>query len=212
MFLVGLTGGIASGKTLVGERLVEHDAELIDADRIAHEVVEPGTPTWSKIVEHFGDGILDADGRIDRPKLGAIVFADEAKRRLLNELTHPAVAKEIADRLEVLAPFDGVVVLDVPLLVETGVVRNYDAVIVVATYPETQLGRLVDLRGMDEQEARARIDAQAPLDEKLTVATHVIWNEHSLAELHKRTDEVAEELKARAEEKAAAEREGLPDD
>ena len=212
MLLVGLTGGIGSGKSTVAARLVEHGAELIDADQIAREVVEPGKPAYRKIVDHFGPGILDAEGFIDRPALGALVFVDEQKRALLNELTHPRVIEEIASRMELLQAFDGVVVIDVPLLVESGVNRGYEAVVVVAAKPDTQLRRLVELRGMKPEDAQARIDAQAPLEEKLAVATHVIWNEGTIAELHAAVDEVAKDLVRRAAEKAAAEAEGIPND
>lgn len=212
MFLVGLTGGIASGKSTVAQRLVEHGVELIDADQIAREVVLPGTETWKKIVDHFGDDVLDPDGFIDRPRLGAIVFADPDKRALLNELTHPPVIAAIADRLELLTAFDGVVVIDVPLLVEAGVDRGYEAIIVVATTPETQLQRLVELRGMTPEAARARIAAQAPLEAKLAVATHVLHNDGDLDDLLKATDRLAAELNARAAEKARRESGAIPND
>ena len=212
MYLVGLTGGIASGKSTVGHRLVERGMELIDADEIAREVVLPGTPAWREIVEHFGRDVLDEDGFVDRPKLGRIVFGDSAKRVLLNEITHPRVVKEIADRLEVLAPLDVPVVLDVPLLVEADVQRGYDAIVVVASQAETQLARLVELRGMAQGDARARIEAQAPLEDKLEVATHVIWNEGTLEELRQATDAVADELLSAADAKAQAEAGGIPND
>ena len=212
MYLVGLTGGIGSGKSTVAARLVEHGAELIDADQIAREVVQPGKPAYRKIVEHFGIGILDSEGFIDRPKLGAIVFASEAKRALLNELTHPPVAEEIASRLELLQAFDGVVILDVPLLVEASNARSYEAIVVVAAKPDTQLRRLVEQRGMSAAEAQARIDAQSPLEEKLAVATHVVWNEGSFDELYKVVDDVAEDLRRRAADKTAAETRNIPND
>lgn len=212
MFLVGLTGGIGSGKSTVAARLVQHGAELIDADQIAREVVLPGNPAFDKIVEHFGPDVLDGDGFIDRPKLGAIVFADERKRVLLNEITHPAVFDRIANRLELLQAFDGLVVLDVPLLVESGAERGYDAVVVVAAQPDTQATRLVTDRGMTLSDAEARIAAQAPLDEKLEAATHVIWNEDSVVELLVRTDALAEELCALAKEKAARQDASVPND
>ena len=212
MYLVGLTGGIASGKTTVAARLVEHGAELIDADQIAREVVEPGKPAYRKIVEHFGTEILDAEGFIDRPALGAIVFGDPAKRVLLNELTHPPVIEEIAQRLELLQTFDGVVLVDVPLLVESNVDRGYEAIIVVAAKPETQLQRLIELRGMSAEHAQDRIAAQSSVDEKLAVATHVIWNEGSLDDLLARVDEVAEDLVRRAKEKAEHEAASVPND
>lgn len=203
MFLVGLTGGIASGKSVVASRFVERGAELIDSDVIAREVVEPGRPAWEAIIEHFGADVLAPDGTIDRPKLGAIVFGDERQRRLLNSLTHPRVADEIATRLEALVPWDGVVVNDVPLLVEVNLDRGFEAVVVVATQPETQVRRLVELRGMSEDEARARIAAQAPLEAKLARATHVLWNESTLDDLLRATDTLIDELEARARAKAA---------
>jgi dephospho-CoA kinase len=212
VYLIGLTGGIASGKTAVAHRFVEHGMELVDADEVAREVVLPGTPAWHEIVEHFGRAVLDEDGFVDRPKLGRIVFAEPSKRALLNEITHPRVTKEIADRLELLAPLDIPVVLDVPLLVEAGVDRGYEAVVVVACSPEVQLERLVTLRGMSEEDARARIAAQAPLEDKLAIASHVIWNEGTLAELRAETDRVAAELSARAAAKAEAERRNIPND
>ncbi|MPZ74311.1 MAG: dephospho-CoA kinase [Nitriliruptorales bacterium] len=212
MYLVGLTGGIGSGKSTVASRFVQHGVELVDADEIARVVVEPGKPAYRKIVEHFGTEVLDEEGFIDRPRLGAVVFADESKRALLNELTHPRVAEQIAGRLELLQAFDGVVILDVPLLVEAREARSYEAIVVVASKPDTQLRRLVELRGMPAAQAQARIDAQAPLEEKLAVATHVIWNEGSLDELYSAVDGVAEDLLRRAREKASAEEEGIPND
>lgn len=212
MYLVGLTGGIGSGKSTVAARLVEHGAELVDADEIAREVVEPGKPAHAKLVAHFGRDILDEEGFIDRPKLGAVVFGDDAKRAVLNELTHPPVIAEIASRLELLQAFDGVVIIDVPLLVESGVARNYEAIVVVAAKPETQLERLVQQRGMSAEEAQKRIDAQAPLEEKLAVATHVIWNEGTLDELYAEVDAVGQDLVRRAREKSAAEVADIPND
>jgi dephospho-CoA kinase len=211
MLTVGLTGGIASGKSTVAQRLVEHGMELVDADEIAREVVLPGTPTWKKVVEHFGAGVLDEQGFINRPALGRIVFSDPDKRALLNELTHPPVMEEIANRLELLQCFDGVVVLDVPLLVEVGGAGGYDAVVVVATKPETQIERLRRIRGMSEADARARVESQAPLEEKLEVATHVIWNEGIIQELLEETDRVASDLLKRADAKRDAEGQNIPD-
>lgn len=212
MYLVGLTGGIGSGKSTAAARFVEHGAELIDADQIAREVVEPGKPAYAKLIEHFGREILDHEGFIDRAALGAVVFGDDAKRAVLNELTHPPVIATIAQELELLQAFDGVVIIDVPLLVESSVSRNYESIVVVATKPDTQLRRLVELRGMTPAAAQARIDAQAPLEDKLAVATHVIWNEGTLDELYAGVDEVARDLLDRSRAKAAAEAEQLPND
>jgi dephospho-CoA kinase len=211
VFTVGLTGGIASGKSTVAQYLVKYGMELIDADAIAREVILPGTPTWKKIIEHFGQSIIDEQGFINRAALGRIVFADPDKRILLNELTHPPVIKEVADQLELLQCFDGVVVIDVPLLVEVGAERRYDAVVVVASKPETQIERLCRDRDMSEAYARARVAAQAPLTDKLAVATHVLWNESTLAELEEAVDRLAADLLERARAKAAAEAANLPD-
>lgn len=194
MYLIGLTGGIGSGKSTVAARMVERGARLIDADAIAREVVQPGRPAYDDIVAAFGPEVVGADGALDRAALGRIVFADEDRRSVLNRLTHPRVGEEIAARLAELAAFDGLVLVDVPLLVETGQDRGYQAVVVVATQPDTQVARLVADRGMDEPDARARIAAQATLDEKLARATHVIWNEGTLDDLRRRTDEVVDEL------------------
>ena len=212
MYLVGLTGGIGSGKSTAAARFVEHGAELIDADEIARGVVEPGKPAYTKLIEHFGPAILDDEGFIDRTRLGRIVFGNESKRAVLNELTHPPVIAAIAEQLELLQAFDGVVMIDVPLLVESGVARNYEAIVVIATKPDTQLQRLVQLRGMTQAEAQSRIDAQAPLEDKLAVATHVIWNEGTLDELYSAVDEVAADLTARARKKTEDESASIPND
>ena len=194
MFLVGLTGGIAAGKSTVAERFVKHGAELIDADEIARNVTRPGTTAYHEIVEHFGYEILDEDGFIDRAELGAIVFDDERQRAVLNEITHPPIMAEIADQLELLVAYDGCVVLDVPLLVESDLDRRYDAIVVVAASERIQVDRLMRYRGMSEHAARQRIRAQAPLEVKLARATHVVWNDGSLADLIERADEVATAL------------------
>lgn len=212
MFLVGLTGGIASGKTLVADRFAHHGAEILDADEIAREVTRPDTPTWYKVIEHFGEEVLDEDGFIDRAALGRSVFADPRKRDLLNRLTHPPIFSEIANRLELLTAFDGVVVLDVPLLVESGIDRGYEAIVVVAASPDTQVRRLVAERSMSEEEARQRIEAQAPLEDKLAAASHVVWNDGTVAGLQKRVDEVWADLEEAARQKAASVTQRLPND
>lgn len=198
MFLVGLTGGIASGKSTVADRLAQHGAEVIDADELAREVVLPGTPTLRRIVEHFGPEVLDEDGFLDRARLAGIVFADDAQRAVLNELTHPPILRAIAQRLELLAHVEGLVVLDIALLVEVAVELAFDAVVVVTAAPEVQQRRLVERRGMSPEEAAARIAAQAPPAQRLSVATHVIDNDDTLKALLARTDEVAAELIAAA--------------
>ncbi|MGW4901718.1 dephospho-CoA kinase [Streptomyces albidoflavus] len=199
MLIVGLTGGIGAGKSEVSRLLVEHGAHLVDADRIAREVVEPGTPGLAAVVEAFGESVLAADGSLDRPKLGEIVFADPERRAVLNGIVHPLVGARSAE-LQSQAPQDGVVVHDVPLLTENGLAELYDLVIVVDVEPRTQVERLVRSRGMSEEEARARMAAQAGRGERLAVADIVIDNEVSLDALRGRVAEVWTELDARAKD------------
>ncbi|MFF2849335.1 dephospho-CoA kinase [Streptomyces sp. NPDC058001] len=197
MLKVGLTGGIGAGKSEVSRLLVERGAVLIDSDRIAREVVAPGTPGLATIVETFGEEVLAEDGSLDRPALGAIVFTDADKLTTLNSIVHPLVGARSAE-LEAAAPEDAVVVFDVPLLAENGLSGLYDLVIVVDVDPATQLDRLTRLRGMTEEDARARMAAQATRDKRLAVADIVIDNDVSLPELETRVREVWEDLAARA--------------
>jgi dephospho-CoA kinase len=198
MLTVGLTGAIGAGKSEVSRRLVEHGAVLIDADRIAREVVAPGTPGLAAVVDAFGPEVLTADGALDRPRLGAIVFADPEKLALLNSLVHPLVGAR-SHALETAAAEDAVVVHDVPLLTENGLAPRYDLVIVVDVSPETQLDRLVRLRGMTEQDAKARMAAQATRDARLEIADIVIDNDVPLPRLERRVREVWADLVRRAE-------------
>ncbi|MCT9005035.1 dephospho-CoA kinase [Streptomyces rhizosphaerihabitans] len=197
MLKVGLTGGIGAGKSEVSRLLVEHGAMLIDADRIAREVVAPGTPGLAAVVDAFGEDVLAADGSLDRPKLGSIVFADPQKLAVLNSIVHPLVGTR-SRALEDAAPKDAVVVHDVPLLAENGLAALYDLVIVVDARPETQLDRLVRLRGMTEEDARARMAAQAPRDKRLVIADIVIDNDVPLEELERRVRDVWADLVRRA--------------
>ncbi|MFE6757142.1 dephospho-CoA kinase [Streptomyces sp. NPDC057684] len=197
MLKVGLTGGIGAGKSEVSRLLVEHGAVLIDADRIAREVVEPGTPGLAAVVEAFGSDVLAPDGSLDRPALGAIVFADADRLAVLNSIVHPLVGARSAE-LEAAATGDSVVVHDVPLLAENGLAPLYDLVVVVDASPETQLDRLVRLRGMSEEDARARMAAQATRDKRLEIADIVIDNDVPLDELHRRVDAVWADLAQRA--------------
>src|SRR3954447_12477202 len=197
---VGLTGGIGSGKSEVSRRLRELGAVVIDSDAVAREVVEPGTPGLAAVVAEFGEDVLRANGELDREGLGRIVFGDPEKLARLNAIVHPLVGERIGARMaEVERDHpDGVVVYDVPLLVENDLAGGYDVVLVVAASPETQLRRLVEQRGMTEDDARARIAAQAPLSAKLAVADIVIDNDGSLADLDPRVREVWADLDARA--------------
>lgn len=195
--MVGLTGGIGSGKSAVSRLLAEHGAVVIDADLVAREVVEPGTEGLAEVVAEFGERVLRPDGTLDRPKLGALVFADPEKLQALNGIVHPLIGQRTADLLaQARAAGARVLVHDVPLLVESHLAEAYDAVVVVAAEPETQLHRLTTLRGMSEQEARQRIAAQAPLADKLAVATHVIANDGPLEELAAQVDRLWHDLTA----------------
>ncbi|MEU7396064.1 dephospho-CoA kinase [Streptomyces albogriseolus] len=197
MLTVGLTGGIGAGKSEVSRLLVRHGAVLIDADRIAREVVEPGTPGLAAVVEAFGEEILAEDGSLDRPRLGALVFSDPEKLATLNSIVHPLVGARSRE-LEEAAPEDAVVVHDVPLLTENGLAPLYDVVIVVDASPGTQLDRLVRLRGMSEEDARARMAAQATREQRRAVADIVIDNDVPLDALERRVEEVWADLVRRA--------------
>ncbi|WP_327182461.1 dephospho-CoA kinase [Streptomyces sp. NBC_01334] len=197
MLTVGLTGGIGAGKSEVSRLLVECGAVLIDADRIAREVVAPGTPGLAAVVDAFGADILAPDGSLDRPRLGSVVFADPAKLALLNSIVHPLVGARSRE-LEAAAPEDAVVVHDVPLLTENALGSLYDVVVVVDVTPETQLDRLVRLRGMTQEDARARMAAQATRDERREIADIVIDNDVPLAELHRRVKDVWADLTHRS--------------
>ncbi|MFE5037354.1 dephospho-CoA kinase [Streptomyces sp. NPDC056683] len=197
MLKVGLTGGIGAGKTEVSRLLVAHGAVLIDADRIAREVVAPGTPGLAAVTEAFGPEVLAADGSLDRPRLGSIVFADPARLAVLNSIVHPLVGARSRE-LESAAADDAVVVHDVPLLAENGLAQLYDVVVVVDTAPETQLDRLTRLRGMTEEDARARMAAQATREKRLEIADIVIDNDVPLDALRQRVGEVWADLLGRA--------------
>ncbi|MEU7335391.1 dephospho-CoA kinase [Streptomyces sp. NPDC007074] len=197
MLKVGLTGGIGAGKSEVSRLLVEHGAVLVDADRIAREVVEPGTPGLAAVVEAFGTEVLAPDGTLDRPALGAIVFADPARLAVLNSIVHPLVGAR-SRALESAADPGSVVVHDVPLLAENSLGVLYDLVIVVDAAPETQLDRLVRLRGMTEADARARMAAQADREQRLAIADVVIDNDVPLEQLRRRVAEVWADLVRRA--------------
>ncbi|MEU0101603.1 dephospho-CoA kinase [Streptomyces sp. NPDC006267] len=197
MLKVGLTGGIGAGKSEVSRLLVEYGAVLIDSDRIAREVVEPGTPGLAAVVEEFGPGVLTAEGALDRPALGALVFADVERLAALNAIVHPLVGARAAE-LERAAPEDAVVVHDVPLLTENGLAPLYDLVVVVDASAETQLDRLVRLRGMTESDARARMAAQATRDRRRAVADLVVDNDGPLEALEPQVRTVWDELVRRA--------------
>ncbi|MEU7486413.1 dephospho-CoA kinase [Streptomyces sp. NPDC042319] len=196
MVKVGLTGGIGAGKSEVSRLLASYGAVIVDADKIAREVVEPGTPGLAAVVEAFGTDVLTPDGTLDRPKLGALVFADPDRLKALNAIVHPLVGARSAE-LEAVAGADAVVVHDVPLLTENGLAPLYDVIVVVDAAPETQLRRLVELRGMTEDEAKARMNAQADRKQRLAIADHVIDNDGPLEALEPQVREVWERLRTR---------------
>ena len=196
MLLVGLTGGIASGKSTVSALLAERGAEVIDADHIARQVVMPGTPAWCKIRDHFGPGVLHPDGQLDRQALADIVFADKSKLALLNEITHPAIFARIADRLEAHHGQDVVVVLDAALLIEAGLAEGVDVVLVVHSPREIQVERLA-AKGVGSQDARNRIASQLEPEKRLARADIVIDNSGSLEGLGRQVDKLWEDLQAR---------------
>ncbi|MFF9145243.1 dephospho-CoA kinase [Streptomyces sp. NPDC014861] len=201
MLKVGLTGGIGAGKSEVSRLLVSYGAVLIDADRIAREVVEPGTPGLAAVVDAFGEGVLTGDGALDRPKLGSIVFADPERLAALNAIVHPLVGSRSAELERAAGPGD-VVIHDVPLLTENGLAPLYDLVVVVDASPGTQLDRLVRLRGMTEEEARARMAAQATRAARREIADLLIDNDGPLDALEPQVRKVWDELARRAAETA----------
>ena len=190
---VGLTGGVASGKSTVAALLRELGAVVVDSDVLAREVVEPGTPGLAAVVEAFGPEVLTADGALDRPALGAVVFGDEAARRRLEAILHPLIRARAAE-LEAAAPEGTVVVHDIPLLVETGQADRFDAVLVVDVPVETQVGRMVRDRGMTREDALARVAAQASREHRLAAATYVVENTGTREDLRERVTEVFEQL------------------
>lgn len=194
MYLIGLTGGIASGKSVVARRLAEHGAVHVDADALAREVVEPGTPGLAAIAAQFGAEVIAADGCLDRAALGAIVFREPEKRLALNAITHPAVWALARERFEAAEAVDprAVVVYDVPLLAEAAADRpmRFDLVVVVHADRQTRLNRMVELRGMTREEATHRLNSQASDTERLAIADVVIDSNGTLDETLTQADEL----------------------
>jgi dephospho-CoA kinase len=190
---VGLTGGVASGKSTVSALLADLGAVVVDADALARDVVEPGTPGLAAVVAAFGPEVLAADGSLDRARLGAIVFADPARRADLEAVIHPLVRARAA-KIAAGAPTGSVVVHDIPLLVETGQADRFDAVIVVDVPEEVQVDRAVRDRAWSPEEARSRIAAQASREQRLAAATYVVENTGTHEDLRQRVAEVFSEL------------------
>jgi dephospho-CoA kinase len=190
---VGLTGGVASGKSAVAAILRDLGAVVIDADVLAREIVEPGTPGLEAVVAEFGPEVLTPDGHLDRARMGAVVFADPGRRAALEAIIHPLVRARAAG-IQDAAPAGVLVVHDIPLLVETGQAGEFDAVLVVDVPEAVQLERAMRDRGWNEADARSRIAAQARRPERLAAATHVIDNTGTLEDLRRRVTEVFERL------------------
>ena len=194
---VGLTGGIGSGKSEVSRRLASYGAVVIDADAAAREAVAPGTPGLAEVVAEFGQDVLRSDGTLDRDRLGQLVFADDSLRMKLNAIIHPRVAARMSE-LERAAAGAPVIVHDVPLLAENHLAGGFDEVVVVDVAPRIQLERLARERGMPKAQAEARMRAQASREDRLAIATIVVDNSGSLAELDREVGELWAELRRRA--------------
>jgi dephospho-CoA kinase len=193
---VGLTGGIASGKSTVATMLVELGAILIDGDALAREVVARGTPGLAQVVAEFGEELLTPEGDLDRAALGRIVFSDESARRRLEAITHPLIFERYAE-LEAAAPPDSVVIHDIPLLAESGRADTFDAVIVVDVPTELQVERMMQDRGWTREEAESRIAAQAARADRLAIATYVVGNTGSLDDLRAQVQDIYADLTRR---------------
>ena len=200
MFLIGLTGGIASGKSTVAKRWVEHGAIEIDADQLAREVVEPGSDGLQQIVDTFGSEILNHDGSLDRAKLGALVFSDDIKRLALNAIVHPLVKSRSREILSAL-PSDAIAIYNVPLLVEAKVDHDFDLLVTVEAPEDEQVKRLVKNRGMTEAEARARIGSQAKPVERAAVADVILNSNQDINLLLKDADDLWRTIQLKAAEK-----------
>src|SRR5690349_17112107 len=190
---VGLTGGVASGKSTVASLLADLGAVVIDADALAREVVQAGTPGFDRVVAEFGPELVGPDGELDRPALGRLVFADESARKRLEAIVHPLVFGRYAE-LEATAPTDAIVVHDIPLLAESGRADDFDAVIVVDAPRDTQVERMTADRGWTAEDAESRIAAQATREDRLAIATYVVDNTGSLDDLRARVAEIYSDL------------------
>lgn len=193
MILVGLTGGIGSGKSTVSSLLAEHGAVIIDADALVRELQAPGSPVLERMAERFGRGIIRDDGSLDRAAVAEIVFNDETALKALNDIVHPALAVEVTRRIDAARGTDDVVVLDFPLLAERPR-EGLSAAVVVDAPVETAIERLVASRGMKEDDARARIANQVSREQRLAIATHVIDNSGDLDSLRGQVDALWDEL------------------
>jgi dephospho-CoA kinase len=203
MLNVGLTGGIACGKSTVARMFVRNGAHLIDFDKLAHEVQEPEKPAWREVVNVFGKEILRPDGKIDRVKLGNIVFTDKKKLNKLNKIVHPLVYQEWHTRLEKISKKEkhAIVLADIPLLFEGKMQHLFDLTMLVLAAPEEQISRLMARNGVSREEAEERLNSQMPITDKIALADIVIDNEGSISEAEKKVKQVWQELLRREKEK-----------
>jgi dephospho-CoA kinase len=196
MLVVGLTGGIASGKTTVARMLKKMGARIIDADAVSREVMVPQTRCWRQVVKSFGAAVVRTDGAINRKKLAVEVFKHPEKRRLLNRIVHPCIRKRIREMIRCIGREDpaALVIIDAALLVETGMYKDYDKLVVVAADEDVQLARLVRRNQLSIRDARRRLRAQWPLERKKRVADYVISNQSSLQHTRRQTKALLQEL------------------
>lgn len=196
MLRVGLTGGIASGKSTVAARMRELGLAILNADLLAHRLIEPGQPAYEEVVREFGRGVLSPDGSVDRKKLGEIVFRDPARRECLNRIVHPRVIEAREQQLKQMEAENprGLAIVEAALLIEAGYYKKLDRLVVCSCRPEQQMARL-RARGLTEEEARQRLAAQLPLEEKLRLADDVVDCSGTLAETQQQTDALVERLR-----------------
>lgn len=197
VMLIGLTGGIGAGKSTVAQLFEERGVPIVDADAIARDVVKPGEPALAELVEHFGDSILGADGELNRGKLAEVAFADAESHEALNAIMHPAISAETAKRIDALRGDHSVIVHDVPLLVEAGLTGNYDLTVLVDTPAQIRLQRLTELRGMDPEDAKKRIAAQATDEQRRAVCDVVLDNSGDIEHLRAQFEQMWERFISR---------------
>lgn len=197
VMLIGLTGGIGAGKSTVAKLFEERGVPIVDADAIARDVVKPGQPALAELVEHFGDSILGAAGELNRGKLAEVAFADAESHEALNAIMHPAVSAETAKRIDALRGDHSVIVHDVPLLVEAGLAGNYDLTVLVDTPAEVRLQRLIELRGMDSEDAKKRIAAQATDEQRRAVCDVALDNSGDIEHLRAQFEQMWERFVSR---------------
>ncbi|HWL90189.1 MAG TPA: dephospho-CoA kinase [Actinomycetota bacterium] len=198
MLLVGLTGGIGSGKSTIARLLERRGAAVIDADQLAREAVAKGTPGFERVVDAFGRGVVTVDGELDRPALAARIFSDPAQKATLEAIVHPEVARRFSDQVEAFRATDRIVVYVTPLLVELGLAPAFDVVVVVTASPHLRVSRVASDRGLSPDEVRGRLAVQATDEQRAEVADVLIDNDGSLAELEPQVDRLWRDLQARA--------------